>query len=60
MPKMKLTAASVFEMALPEKGQILVYDTAFPGFGVRMTPGRKSYFCEARVVGRTRRVTICK
>ena len=60
MPKMKLTSAAVLEMACPEKGQVLVFDTALPGFGVRLTPGSKSYFCEMRVSGKTRRVTLGK
>ena len=58
MAKIKLTSAAVFEMSTPEKGQVLIYDSALPGFGVRVTPSKKSYFAEARVAGRTRRVTI--
>ncbi len=57
-PKIKLTSAAVLEMPLPETGQVLVFDTGLPGFGVRLTVTKKTYFAEARVKGRTRRVTV--
>ena len=58
MAKVKLTSAAVLEMPLPETGQVLVFDDDQPGFGVRLTGTKKTYFCEKRVNGKTRRVTV--
>lgn len=43
-----------------EDPQYLVYDLDLKGFGIRVTPGSKSYFAEARVAGKTCRYTIGK
>lgn len=58
MPKIKINAAVIRDLPTPSVGQILYTDDALPGFGVRATSGAKTYYCEARVAGRTRRVTI--
>lgn len=59
MPTMKLTAALVRDLPSPvNKTQELYFDAALSGFGVRVTAGSKVYFCQSRVKGRTRRVTI--
>lgn len=58
MPKLKLTAAAVRDLPNPDKGQVLYTDTALPGFGVRVTPGAKTYYAETAVNGRNRRVTV--
>ena len=54
----KLTAAAIAAMPAPERGQRIVYDSALPGFAVRITKSRRVYVAESRVAGRTRRVTI--
>lgn len=58
MPKLKLTAASVRDLPHPARGQVLYLDTALPGLGLRVTPGAKTWVCEASVSGRNRRVTL--
>lgn len=56
---MKLTAAIVRELPPPAgKSQELYFDAGLAGFGVRVTAGSKVYVCQARVNGRTRRVTV--
>lgn len=53
-----LNAPAIADLPNPPTGQLLAYDAKLRGFGVRCTATKKSYFCEARVAGRTRRVTI--
>ncbi|MCV2446556.1 tyrosine-type recombinase/integrase [Paracoccus sp. DMF] len=60
MPKLKLTAATVRDLPTPPSGQVLYTDETLQGFGLRATPGGKTYYAESRVAGRTRRVTIGK
>lgn len=60
MSRLKLTAAVVRDLPTPDRGQVLYADAALPGFGLRATPGGKTYYAESRVAGRTRRVTIGK
>lgn len=55
---MKLTCEAVKALALPESGQMLVYDTVLRGFGVRLTKGARMYIVEARVAGRKERKMI--
>jgi integrase len=54
----KLTKTTVEKLPLPEKGQRFEWDDDLPGFGVRLTPGSRSYIAQHRVDGRTRRVTL--
>ncbi len=56
----KLTKKIVDKLELPTKGQKFVWDDDLTGFGVRLTPGGKSYFVQSRVGGVTRRTTIGK
>ncbi|ARC35669.1 DUF4102 domain-containing protein [Paracoccus yeei] len=58
MPKIKMTAAAVRDLAHPSKGQSLYLDTLLPGLGLRVTPGAKTYYVETMVNGRNRRVTL--
>ena len=55
-----LTKKLVDKLELPAKGQPqqLYYDETLKGFGLRLTPGSKTYFAEDRVNGKTRRVSI--
>lgn len=55
---MRLTKTSVEKLPLPDSGQRIVWDDTLKGFGVRLTPGSRSYVVESRVNGRTRRVTL--
>lgn len=58
MPTAKLNAATIRDLPNPETGQKIIFDTALPGFGIRVTPGAKTFIVQARVNGRTRRTTI--
>src|SRR5699024_11501510 len=56
---MKLTNTAIKGIKPPSKGYELRWDDALPGFGLRVThTGVMSYIVEARVNGKTRRVTI--
>lgn len=58
---MKINATNVKKLAVPEKGAALHWDDALSGFGVRITAtGTVAYVAQARVNGKTRRVTIGK
>jgi integrase len=56
----KLTQKFVDSVPYPDKGQIIFRDDRFPGFGLRVTPGSKTYVVEARVQGVARRITLGK
>lgn len=55
---MKLTKSAIDKIAPPKSGAIFFWDDDLKGFGVRVTPSRKSYVAQGRVNGRTVRVTI--
>jgi hypothetical protein len=56
----KLTQKFVHNALHPDKGQIIFCDDRQPGFGLRVTPGSKTYVVEARVHGVARRITLGK
>lgn len=56
----KLTKKFVNNVPLPDKGQLIFRDDQLPGFGLRVTPGSKTYVVEARVNGIQRRITLGK
>ncbi|MCP9481674.1 integrase family protein [Shimia sp. CNT1-13L.2] len=58
MSKMKLTKASIDALPHPDNGQKIHWDSEQPGFGVRVTPGAKTYIAQNRVGGKTRRVKV--
>lgn len=58
MTKLNLNAAVISALPKPEQGQSIFWDAKLKGFGVRLTKNAASYICEARVKGRTRRVTV--
>lgn len=57
---MKLKKDVIESTALPGKGQIFLWDDELKGFGVRLTPSARTYIVQARVSGKTRRVTLGK
>lgn len=44
MPQAKLSDVSIRSLPLPEKGQVTYWDTALPGFGVRVSQGGTKSF----------------
>ncbi|OPL16336.1 MAG: hypothetical protein AVO38_08280 [delta proteobacterium ML8_D] len=55
---MKLTKAEIESAKLPEKGQKILWDSELKGLGVRLTPGTRTYIVQARVNGKSRRVSL--
>ena len=59
MPRLKLTDAVARKRAAPAKGQLDLWDTLLPGFGLRISYGGKRTFqMIARVDGKQRRMTV--
>jgi integrase len=54
----KLTNSFVSTLPFPSKGQAFYRDSSLPGFGLRVTPARRTYIVEARVNGVVRRITL--
>jgi integrase len=54
----RLTKRIVDRTPYPQRGQTFVWDSALKGFGLRVTPTRKTYIVQARVAGKTVRVTV--
>src|SRR5262249_6167313 len=49
----KLTERAVATLTLPEgETDIIVFDDAMPGFGIRLRPGSKKYHVQRRAFGR--------
>lgn len=55
---MKLTKLAIDKAQCPEEGQVFLRDETFPGFGVRLTKGGKTFILEKRIGGRNRRMVI--
>lgn len=56
---MSLTDTQIRNVALPESGQITLWDKTVPGLGVRVTPtGTKTFSLLYRINGRMRRATL--
>ncbi len=60
MPSIKLTRRTLASLAAAPDRDLLYWDTALPGFGVRITRGGvRSYVVQFRAPeGRSRRVTV--
>lgn len=58
MPSLRLTKRAVEALPHPATGQVFYRDTELSGLGLRVGRRAKSYFVEAQVGRRTRRVTI--
>jgi integrase len=59
MSRKSLSSASVAALEAPQAGQRLFWDTKLGGFGIRVTSlGKRVYIAQARVNGRTVRVTV--
>lgn len=57
MAKVKLTSVWVRDLPFVEKGQAFYWDV-LPGFGVRVTPGAKTYIAQKRVGAKTVRKVL--
>jgi integrase len=57
---MKLTEATVSKIAVPEgKRDVLVFDDALPGFGVRkFASGKASFLCKYQIGAKQRKITL--
>ncbi len=56
---MRLTKTAVEGAELPATGNAFLWDDSLPGFGLRVTAkGVRSYIVQARVAGKSRRVTL--
>lgn len=56
---MKFTKANIESLKLPQAGQrVILWDSELPGFGMRITQSGKMYIAQARVNGKSRRVSI--
>src|SRR4051812_47036351 len=59
MPSKILTARLVDGLKVPATGQLEIFDTTFPGFGIRVSKGgRKAWILLYRFQGRKRRLTL--
>lgn len=54
----KLTKQTVEKISFTKSGQMLVFDTTLPGFGLRVGQRTKAYFVQSQINGRTVRTTI--
>lgn len=54
----KITKRTVDAAHHPAAGQSFIWDSDLPGFGLRITPTRKTYIVQSRVAGKTVRITI--
>ncbi len=57
---MKLTKTTVEAIQAPESGQFIIWDSELTGFGARFTANSRTFIVQARVNGKTRRVTLGK
>ncbi len=57
-PRVKLTKKLIDSLTCPDNGQDFYRDTELPGFGLRLTPGTKTFIIEKRINGRPRRFVI--
>lgn len=58
MSRTALKAEFVRDLPLTDTGQKFIFDSALPGFGLRVGTKSKAYIAEGRVKGKARRVTI--
>lgn len=54
----RLTKRLIENAAFPTQGQAFLRDDLLRGFGVRLTPGSKSFFIEKLIHGQVRRLTL--
>lgn len=57
---MKINKTNVDAIQPPDTGAAFYWDIRLTGFGLRVTPTRKSYIVQGRVNGKTRRQTLGK
>ncbi|MGC9023210.1 MAG: tyrosine-type recombinase/integrase, partial [Dissulfurimicrobium sp.] len=56
--KLHLTKTTVERLEPPTEGRLEIFDDKLPGFGVRISPAKKTYFVMGRVDHRLVRVNI--
>ena len=56
--RIKLTKKVIDNLPSPPNGQVFLRDTEIPGFGLRLTPGSKTFILEKFIEGRSRRISI--
>ncbi len=54
----KITKSVVDASKSDGKAQLIIWDSELKGFGLRITPTRKTYVAQSRIAGKTVRVTI--
>lgn len=58
MSNQKLTKRTIDAAQSVDKGQSFIWDSELKGFGLRITPSRKTYIVQNRVAGKTIRITL--
>ena len=53
-----ITQKRIDSVVLPRQKQVIIRDSEITGFGLRLSPGGASFIAEARVSGKSRRITI--
>jgi hypothetical protein len=58
MRRFKLTENRARHLPLPDKGQVLHFDSEVKGFGVICTPGARTWFVQPRYQDRKPRIRL--
>jgi len=56
--KAEISKSVAENTTLPKRGQVIIWDSEIKGFGLRLTPGARTYIVQARVNGISRRVSL--
>ncbi|MBF0310171.1 MAG: integrase family protein [Magnetococcales bacterium] len=55
---MRLIKSAIDRLPVPDTGQVIYRDDELKGFGLRCTPGSKTFIVEKRVSGKVKRITL--
>ena len=55
---MRLTKPAIDRISPPESGQAFYFDDSLKGFGLRVTPGSKTFIVDKRIDGKKKRITL--
>ena len=58
MPSIKINKREVDALPLVEAGQVIYWDRTLKGFGIRITPGSKTYVVQKKIDGRAVRISL--